>query len=102
MAEQLASDFAHDRRATAPWSGWLAGGQLDSIRDLLLDPRSVQRGFFKTSAVEQLISEHRAGYRDHYDRIWRLLNLELWQRIYVDGEIPDRLTVEPAMARVTN
>ena len=84
-----------------PWSGWLAGPQLDSIRDLLLEPRSMQRGFFKAASVEQLINEHRAGYRDHYDRIWRLLNLELWQRIYVDGEVPDRLTVEPVMARTT-
>jgi asparagine synthase (glutamine-hydrolysing) len=84
-----------------PWSGWLAGQQLDAIRDLLLEPRSLQRGFFKASSIEQLISEHRASYRDHYDRIWRLLNLELWQRIYVDGEVPDRPTVEPAMARTT-
>jgi asparagine synthase (glutamine-hydrolysing) len=85
-----------------PWSGWLAGPQLDSIRDMLLEPRSVQRGFFKAGSVEQLINEHRAGYRDHYDRIWRLLNLELWQRIYVDGEIPDRLTVEHAIAKTTS
>ena len=84
-----------------PWSGWLAGQQLDAIRDLLLEPRSLQRGFFKASSIEQLIREHRASYRDHYDRIWRLLNLELWQRIYVDGEVPDRPTVEPAMARTT-
>jgi asparagine synthase (glutamine-hydrolysing) len=84
-----------------PWSGWLAGQQLEVIKGLLLDPRAVRRGLFKPSAVEKLIGEHRAGFRDHYDRIWRLLNLELWQRIYVDGEIPNRLTVEPAMARVT-
>jgi len=82
-----------------PWSGWLAGPQLQSIRDLLMEPRTLERRLFKPAAIEKLINEHRAGYRDHYDRIWRLLNLELWQRIYVDGEVPDRLTPEPAMAR---
>ena len=70
-----------------PWSGWLAGAQLDSIEQLLLEPRSMNRGFFKRAAVEKLFREHRAKYRDHYDRIWRLLNLELWHRVCLEGEL---------------
>ncbi|MGA7220678.1 MAG: asparagine synthase (glutamine-hydrolyzing) [Candidatus Sulfotelmatobacter sp.] len=69
-----------------PWSGWLAGAQLDEIAHLLLEPRSINRGFFNRAAIEKLISEHRVGYRDHYDRIWRLLNLELWHRVCLEGE----------------
>lgn len=69
-----------------PWSRWLAGPQLKVIRDLLLEPRSMERGFFKRAAVERLFEEHRAGYRDHYDRIWRLLNLELWHRACLEKE----------------
>jgi asparagine synthase (glutamine-hydrolysing) len=69
-----------------PWSGWLAGAQLDSIEQLLLEPRSMNRGFFKRAAVEKLFREHRAKHRDHYDRIWRLLNLELWHRVCLEGE----------------
>lgn len=69
-----------------PWSGWLAGAQLDSIEQLLLESRSMNRGLFKRTAVEKLFREHRARYRDHYDRIWRLLNLELWQRVCLEGE----------------
>ena len=72
-----------------PWSGWLAGAQLDDIECLLLEPRSVNRGFFKKPAVERLFREHRARYRDHYDRIWRLLNLELWHRVCLEGESHD-------------
>ena len=71
-----------------PWSGWLAGAQLDGIEHLLLESRSMSRGFFRKSAVEKLFREHRAGYRDHYDRIWRLLNLELWHRVCLEGEAP--------------
>jgi len=41
---------------------------------------------FQRSAVEKLFEEHRAGHRDHYDRIWRLLNLELWQRVCLEKE----------------
>ena len=69
-----------------PWSRWLAGPQLDVIRKLLLEPRSTERQLFQRSAVERLFEEHRSGYRDHYDRIWRLLNLELWHRVCLEKE----------------
>jgi asparagine synthase (glutamine-hydrolysing) len=69
-----------------PWSGWLAGAQLDDIERLLLEPRSMNRGFFRKPAVEKLFREHRARHRDHHDRIWRLLNLELWHRVCLEGE----------------
>jgi asparagine synthase (glutamine-hydrolysing) len=72
-----------------PWSGWLAGAQLDSIEQLLLEPRTLSRGFLKRAAIERLVREHRAQYRDHYDRIWRLLNLELWHRVCLEGELYD-------------
>jgi asparagine synthase (glutamine-hydrolysing) len=69
-----------------PWSGWLTGPQLDAIERLLLEAHSLERGLFNRSAIETLFSEHRAQYRDHYDRIWRLLNLELWHRVCLEGE----------------
>jgi asparagine synthase (glutamine-hydrolysing) len=72
-----------------PWSRWLAGPQLDVIRKLLLEPRSTERNLFQPAAVERLFEEHRSGYRDHYDRIWRLLNLELWHRVCLEKETHD-------------
>jgi asparagine synthase (glutamine-hydrolysing) len=69
-----------------PWSRWLAGPRLDVIRKLLLEPRSTERELFQPSAVEQLFEEHRSKYRDHSDRIWRLLNLELWHRTCLEKE----------------
>jgi asparagine synthase (glutamine-hydrolysing) len=69
-----------------PWSGWLAGPQLDVIANILLEPRSLDRGYFKKESIERLFQEHRAHYRDHYDRIWRLLNLELWHRVCIEGD----------------
>jgi asparagine synthase (glutamine-hydrolysing) len=69
-----------------PWSRWLAGPRLDVIRELLLEPRSLQRELFQRSALERLFEEHRSGHRDHYDRIWRLLNLELWHRVCLEKE----------------
>jgi asparagine synthase (glutamine-hydrolysing) len=59
---------------------------LDVIRNLLLEPRSLERELFQRSAVERLFNEHRSGHRDHSDRIWRLLNLELWHRVCLEKE----------------
>ena len=69
-----------------PWSRWLKGRQLQEIRDLLLEPRSVDRKLFQRAAIERLFDEHKAGHIDHDDRIWRLLNLELWHRVCIEGE----------------
>jgi asparagine synthase (glutamine-hydrolysing) len=83
-----------------PWSGWLAGPRLETIRELLLEPRSLDRGFFRREGIEKLFYEHRAKHRDNYDRIWRLLNLELWHRICLEGESHDEIGL-PAMRMAT-
>jgi asparagine synthase (glutamine-hydrolysing) len=67
---------------------WLAGETLNDVERRLLDSRSLDRGLFKTEAIQHLFAEHRARRRDHGNRIWRLLNLEIWHRIFIDGEKP--------------
>jgi asparagine synthase (glutamine-hydrolysing) len=69
-----------------PWEYWLAGPQLDDLEHILLEPRTTERGLFRPEAVQRLFAEHRAKLRDHGNRIWRLLNLEIWHRIMIDGE----------------
>ncbi|HEX9111653.1 MAG TPA: asparagine synthase (glutamine-hydrolyzing) [Terriglobales bacterium] len=71
-----------------PWSVWLAGSRLDAIEAFLLEPRSLNRGYFRREAIQKLFHEHRAKHRDNYDRIWRLLNLEWWHRVCLEGESP--------------
>jgi asparagine synthase (glutamine-hydrolysing) len=86
-----------------PWSRWLKGPQLQEIRDLLLEPRSMDRKLFKRSAIERLFDEHKAGRVDHCDRIWRLLNLELWHRVCVESDDREMLAtageLQPSLAK---
>jgi asparagine synthase (glutamine-hydrolysing) len=88
VEDLLPHSILHRRKLgfPTPWSGWLAGPRLDAIEKLLTGTRSMQRGYFKREAIERLFAEHRAKYRDHYDRIWRLLSLELWHRVCIEGE----------------
>ena len=46
----------------------------------LLDPSSLDRGYFRRDEVEQLISEHAGGLSDHSWRLWGLLVLDSWHR----------------------
>ena len=86
-----------------PWSRWLKGPQLQEIRDLLLEPRSMDRRLFKRAAIERLFDEHKGGHVDHYDRIWRLLNLELWHRVCMESDDREMLATDaepqPSLAK---
>jgi asparagine synthase (glutamine-hydrolysing) len=73
-----------------PVSRWLRGPFSALIDDLVLSPRTLQRGLFRREALTRLAAEHRAG-ANHGQRLWLLANLELWQRIFLDGEDPSSL-----------
>jgi asparagine synthase (glutamine-hydrolysing) len=57
----------------------------------VLGERALDRGLFNPEALRQMAGEHRAGRWNHADRLWLLLNLELWQRIFLDGEQPENV-----------
>jgi asparagine synthase (glutamine-hydrolysing) len=76
-----------------PWEYWLEGPQLDDLERMLLEPRSVQRGLFRSEVLRRLFAEHRSQTRDHGNRIWRLLNLETWFRVMIDRESSETVGV---------
>ncbi len=86
VQDLLPHSILHRRKVgfSTPIRSWLASPQLDVIERLLFEPRSLGRGLFKLEGLRRLFANHRARRADHSDRIWRLLNLELWQRIFVD------------------
>ena len=57
-----------------------------SLEEFVLGPRALRRGFFEPAVLRRLAEEHRAGRAEHGDRLWLLANLEIWQRIFLDGE----------------
>ena len=46
----------------------------------------VQQGIVRREPVVRLIDEHQRGKSDHHVRLWMLLNLEVWCRLYLQGE----------------
>jgi asparagine synthase (glutamine-hydrolysing) len=88
ISDLLPEDVLHRRKMgfPTPWRGWLAGPQFDVIQALLLEPRSLDRGLFRQESLRRLFIEHRTRRADHGDKIWRLLNLELWHRVFIEKD----------------
>ena len=88
-ARGLLPESIIDRRKvgfSTPLGSWLFGPQLDGLEEMLLDARSLDRKLFRPAALKKMFGEHRTRQRDHTDQIWRLVNLELWQRIFMDRD----------------
>jgi len=69
-----------------PFSTWMRGQWNAVARDVLLDRRARERGVIDPAGVERLLADHASGRTDGGDRIWSLLNLELWYRTFIDKE----------------
>jgi asparagine synthase (glutamine-hydrolysing) len=67
-----------------PIDHWFRGPLREMVQEVLLDSRTVQRGFFERKYVELLLNDHFANRFDHAYRIWALLVLELWLRQWMD------------------
>ncbi len=67
-----------------PMAAWFRGKLSDLIREILLDPKSLSRGYFKKTYVEKVLRNHQDGREDLSRRIFSLLTLELWHRKYAD------------------
>ena len=76
-----------------PVSEWLRGRLRDLPRDVLLDPRAVQRGIFRPEAVCRTIERHESGAEDLGKRIWLLIQLELWLQTFVDARRTEPLVL---------
>jgi asparagine synthase (glutamine-hydrolysing) len=68
-----------------PVGRWLRGSFRSILEEYILSPRVVERGLFNPGFLEQLVAEHIAGV-NHTERLWALVNLEIWQRHFIDGE----------------
>jgi asparagine synthase (glutamine-hydrolysing) len=71
-----------------PLDHWFRNELKPLLYDTLLDSRTLDRGFFKPEAIRKLVEEHTSGQWDHSYRLWALLCLELWQRMFLDADVP--------------
>jgi asparagine synthase (glutamine-hydrolysing) len=70
-----------------PIDVWFRNDLKEMAYDLLLGKRCVERGYFKKESVQRLLDEHVSEQYDHSYRIWALLFMELWHKMFIDESI---------------
>ena len=76
-----------------PVGRWFREAYTGVIDEFVLGERAAARGLFDPAYVRALVSEHAAGVRDHSERLWALVNVEIWHRIFIDGEAPGEVRI---------
>jgi asparagine synthase (glutamine-hydrolysing) len=83
-----------------PIGRWFRGPFKSVIDEYVLGDRALSRGIFAPDFVRGIVSLHEAG-EDHSERLWSLLNFEIWLRQFFDGDkssAPKQLDRELALA----
>jgi asparagine synthase (glutamine-hydrolysing) len=86
LAKSIPEAILKRRKAgfPVPYESWLRNEFRDTIRAILTDQRTTQRGYFDKTSVEKLVDAN--SERGTYSKeIFSLLTLELWHRIFLDG-----------------
>ena len=75
-------------RPKKPWGTplwlWAKRDLRERIREILLDPRTLNRGYFKPKTLERKLENHFRHFENSLPLLWHLLYLEIWQRTFID------------------
>ncbi|HEY0385884.1 MAG TPA: asparagine synthase (glutamine-hydrolyzing) [Pyrinomonadaceae bacterium] len=69
-----------------PVGAWFRGRFRWVIDEYVLSERTMSRGLFEEKFVRSLVERHQSGGENHSERLWSLVNFEMWQRRFMDGE----------------
>jgi asparagine synthase (glutamine-hydrolysing) len=87
LAERLGvpSELLHRRKQgfSLPLVHWMRNELKDELLPILLEPLTLQRGYFRAEAIRGVLDEHFSGRRDHSGILWMLLIFELWHRNFL-------------------
>ncbi len=81
-------DLLHRRKQgfQLPLVEWMRNELKEQFLALLLEPQTLQRGYFRPEAVRSLVKEHVSKRRNRSGILWRMLILELWHRNFLAGQ----------------
>lgn len=67
-----------------PLQSWMSGALRDYSREILMDSRTLARGYFRSNGIENLIAKS-AQEKKYGKEIFSLIVLELWHREFLDA-----------------
>jgi len=78
-----------------PIDEWFRGELKALAYEVLLSRSARERGLLRPDFVQRLLDQHCSGSHNHHTRLWALLMLELWFRMWIDGS-PESAVLRPA------
>jgi len=75
---------ARKRGFAPPYGRWLRREWAPLVRDLVGDSGLVAAGLLRLRPLQEVAEAHIAGTADHTQRLWSVLSLEIWWRLFVD------------------
>jgi asparagine synthase (glutamine-hydrolysing) len=69
-----------------PVGAWFRSSFRSVVDEYVLSERAAERGLFDQDFVRRLVAEHQAGVGNHTERLWSLVNFEMWLRQFIDEE----------------
>lgn len=66
-----------------PLGEWFQHELRDMVQEAFTASSLVKDGIFRAAALQQILREHQSGAVNHQSRMWILLNLELWYRMFI-------------------
>jgi asparagine synthase (glutamine-hydrolysing) len=85
-----------------PVTRWLLDSRADSLYAKLLDRNGFLAEYLDMDAAGKLVELHRKGSVDATDRIWRLINLQLWAEIFFSANGRSTSTNQAGTAALTH
>ncbi len=70
-----------------PIKRWFKNELKSLVFDTLLSKKSIERGYFKKEILEKILSDHQSEKADNSYKIYALLMLELWHKMFYDSKI---------------
>jgi asparagine synthase (glutamine-hydrolysing) len=100
LRDHLPPEILYRRKAgfPVPYELWLRNNLRDWVADVLLDRRTLSRGYFRKNAIENLIDRN-LDEAKYAKEIFSLVVLELWHRAFVDRAAYDVAKI-PTLASV--
>jgi asparagine synthase (glutamine-hydrolysing) len=88
VEDLLPNDIVYRRKMgfPTPLRQWLREPEAAPLYERLTNRNSLVAACVQMPALQALLARHRAGAEDATDRVWRLLNLQLWADIFVAGK----------------
>ena len=88
IADLLPASIIHRKKMgfPTPLKQWLHHPAASSLYDFLLEPDSLLAEYLDRPMLTGLLARHRNGTEDATDRIWNLLNLQLWGDLFLKGK----------------